>query len=449
MSNPQAPASGLCAQRLPLAQYALNFGDAHPPLTPLQAKAEAERCLYCFDAPCTIACPTGIDVPTFIARIAQGNLPGAAKTILNENILGGMCARVCPTEVLCEQACVRNTESGQPVAIGQLQRHATDAHMDQTGKSLFTRAASTGKRVAVVGSGPAGLSAAHRLALLGHSVTLMEAKSKLGGLNEYGLATYKTPDQFAQREIDWLLSIGGIETRLHTALGDPLTLDSLCDTYDAVFLGIGLGGVHTLGLPNESAQGVRHAVDFIAELRQAEHPSQVVVGSTVVVIGGGMTAVDAAVQSKLLGASSVTMVVRRGPEHMAASPAEQSWAKENGVVIQHWAAPQELLLEEGQLKAVRMAHTEMRDGRLHTLDTGFTLTANMLLIATGQQMLQKQVQQLTLRDGKIATDANGKTSHAKVWAGGDCRHGGKDLTVEAVQHGKLAALSIHQHLMGA
>jgi glutamate synthase (NADPH/NADH) small chain len=277
----------------------------------------------------------------------------------------------------------------------------------------------------------------------------MEAKSKLGGLNEYGLATYKTPDQFAQREIDWLLSIGGIETRLHTALGDPLTLDSLCDTYDAVFLGIGLGGVHTLGLPNESAQGVRHAVDFIAELRQAEHPSQVVVGSTVVVIGGGMTAVDAAVQSKLLGASSVTMVVRRGPEHMAASPAEQSWAKENGVVIQHWAAPQELLLEEGQLKAVRMAHTEMRDGRLHTLDTGFTLTANMLLIATGQQMLQKQVQQLTLRDGKIATDANGKTSHAKVWAGGDCRHGGKDLTVEAVQHGKLAALSIHQHLMGA
>ena len=451
MSNPQAPAStaGLCTQRLPLAQYAHNFGDAHPPLTSLQAKAAAERCLYCFDAPCTIACPTGIDVPTFIARIAQGNLHGAAKTILNENILGGMCARVCPTEVLCEQACVRNTESGQPVEIGRLQRHATDAHMAQTDKPVFTRATATSKRVAVVGSGPAGLSAAHRLALLGHSVTLMEAKSKLGGLNEYGLATYKTPDQFAQREIDWLLSIGGIETRLHAALGEHITLDGLCDTYDAVFLGVGLGGVHALGLTNESAKGVRHAVDFIAELRQAEHPSQVAVGSSVVVIGGGMTAVDAAVQSKLLGASSVTMVVRRGPEHMAASPAEQSWAKENGVGIRHYAAPAELLLENGQLKGVRLAHTELRDGQLKLLDTGFTLAADMLLIATGQQMLQDQVKQLTLRDGKIATDANGKTSHAKVWAGGDCRHGGKDLTVEAVQHGKLAALSIHQHLMGA
>lgn len=440
---------GLCAQRLPLAQYAQHFADAHPPLSPAQAITEAERCLYCFDAPCTTACPTGIDIPGFIARIAQGNLRGAAKTILSDNILGGMCARVCPTEVLCEQACVRNTESGQPVEIGLLQRHATDAQLTQAHPPLFVRAPATGKRVAVVGSGPAGLSAAHRLALLGHGVTLMEAKAKLGGLNEYGLATYKTPDNFAQREIDWLLSIGGIETRLHTALGDDLTLNGLCETYDAVFLGIGLGGVHRLGLPNEDASGVRHAVDFIAELRQAAHPSQVAVGAQVVVIGGGMTAVDAAVQSKLLGAASVTMVVRRGPEHMAASPAEQSWARENGVVIQHYAAPEELLLENGHLQGVRLAHTELREGRLHTLNTGFTLPADMLLIATGQQMLPSQVQQLTRRDGKIATDVNGKTSHAKVWAGGDCRHGGKDLTVEAVQHGKLAAMSIHQHLMGA
>ena len=215
------------AGRLTADQYADNFADAHPPLTPAQALIEAERCYYCYDAPCIQACPTGIDIPSFIRRISEDNLRGAARAILEANVFGGMCARVCPTEVLCEQACVRNTHEDKPVEIGLLQRHATDHYFAKPGTPLFTRAAPTGRRIAVVGAGPAGLSCAHRAALLGHDVTVFDAKPKAGGLNEYGLATYKTVDGFAQKEIDWLLSIGGIELRCGEALGEQLLLDDL------------------------------------------------------------------------------------------------------------------------------------------------------------------------------------------------------------------------------
>ena len=207
------PTPDIQSHRLSACQYTANFSDAHPPLTSVQALIEAERCYYCFDAPCVAACPTGIDIPSFIRRISEDNLRGAARAILEANVFGGMCARVCPTEVLCEQACVRNTNEDKPVEIGLLQRHATDAYFSQTGAPLFTRAADTGKRIAVVGAGPAGLSCAHRLAVLGHTVTVFEAKPKPGGLNEYGLATYKTVDDFAQHEIEWLLSIGGIAVK--------------------------------------------------------------------------------------------------------------------------------------------------------------------------------------------------------------------------------------------
>ncbi|MEO8527155.1 MAG: NAD(P)-binding protein, partial [Caldimonas sp.] len=193
------------AGRLPAEQYGKNFGDAHPPLTHVQALIEAERCYYCYDAPCVTACPTGIDIPSFVRRIGENNLRGAARAILEANVFGGMCARVCPTEVLCEQACVRNTNEDKPVEIGLLQRHATDAYFKAPGAPMFTRASATGRRIAVVGAGPAGLSCAHRAAMLGHEVTVFEALTKPGGLNEYGLATYKTTDNFAQQEIDWLL----------------------------------------------------------------------------------------------------------------------------------------------------------------------------------------------------------------------------------------------------
>jgi dihydropyrimidine dehydrogenase (NAD+) subunit PreT len=434
---------GLCNSRLSLAEYAHNFADAHPPLTAAQARIEADRCYYCFEAPCVTACPTGIDIPSFIARIAQDNLRGAAKAILEANILGGMCARVCPTEVLCEQACVRNQQEGKPVEIGLLQRHATDALMAGSGAPLFTRGASSGHKVAVVGAGPAGLACAHRLAMLGHAVTLFERQPKLGGLNEYGLAAYKTVDDFAQREIDWLLSIGGIEVRLNADLGRDVTLDGLCRQFDAVFLGLGLGGVFELGIGEPDLPGLRNAVEFIAELRQASDKSTVVVGRKVVVVGGGMTAIDASVQSRLLGAQEVSMVYRRGPETMGASRDEQDWARKNGVVIRHWAAPRRVLASAGVLTGVEFVATRMEGGKLVPTGETFTIDADLALKAIGQSLQPEGLAgSIDLIEGRIRTTQDGRSSHPKVWAGGDCRHGGRDLTVEAVEHGKRAAMSI-------
>ena len=441
-------ACGIHAARLNLADYAQNFSDAHAPLTKPQALIEAERCYYCYDAPCATACPTGIDVPSFIHRIAQGNNRGAARAILEANPLGGMCARVCPTEVLCEQACVRNTQEDKPVEIGALQRYATDAFFASPGAPLFQRAAPTGKRVAVVGAGPAGLACAHGLAVRGHDVVLLEARSKLGGLNEYGLASYKTAGGFAQQEVDWLLSVGSIEPRTDQQLGRDFTLDSLLSAYDAVFLGMGLSGVNALGIAEPLAAGLRNAVDFIADIRQSSDLSLLPVGRRVVVIGGGMTAVDAAVQSRKLGAEEVTIVYRRGADGMSASSVEQAWAQTHGVKIRHWAAPREVLCEAGQVTGVRFAATALTDGRLTETSETFTLAADMVLKAIGQTYVPEPAGQgIALEQGRIATDAEGRTSLARVWAGGDCRVGGRDLTVEAVEHGKVAAVSIHQALM--
>lgn len=442
----QAKSLGLCNERLSLAQYANHFADAHPPLNAIQAKIEAERCYYCYDAPCTIACPTGIDIPSFIAKIAQGNLRGAAKTILEENIMGGMCARVCPTEVLCEQACVRNTNQEKPVEIGLLQRHATDALMANPGPALFTRASVTGKKIAVVGAGPAGLSCAHRLALLGHEVDVFDKNAKPGGLNEYGLATYKTTDDFAQKEIEWLLSIGGITLHLNQALGQNFSLESLTQTYDAVFLAIGLAGVNQLNLHTSPVIGLQNAVDFIASLRQASHPKNVMVGNKVVVIGGGMTAVDAAVQAKKLGASEVTMVYRKGPENMSASIEEQKWARLNDVNLQFYASPVRILSEQGAVAAIEFSKSVVVQGQVTAQTETLTIPADMVLTAVGQKLQVEDVNGLVLQDRKIQCDANGKTAYAKIWVGGDCRPGGKDLTVEAVQHGKLAAINIDKAL---
>ena len=443
----QALAPGVVPGRLTPVQYAQNFCDAHAPLNLSQAKIEADRCYYCFDAPCQTACPTGIDVPSFIRRIADDNIRGAAHAILEANPLGGMCARVCPTEVLCEQACVRNTHEDKPVEIGLLQRYATDHYFDTPGKPLFTRAPATGRKIAVVGAGPAGLACAHGLAQKGHDVVLFDAHPKLGGLNEYGLATYKTVENFAQKEVQWLLSIGGIEVRHNTQLGKDMTLETLVKDYDAVFLGMGLAGVNSIEIAEADASGIRNAVDFIADLRQAGDLSKIPVGRKVLVIGGGMTAVDAAVQSKKLGAQSVTMVYRRGAQEMGASAHEQAWALENGVHIHHWAAPKSLRVEAGHVTGMEFACMQLDKDTLKETGEHFTLEADLILKAIGQSFIAQPLgASVELQGGRIKTDTAGKTSHAKIWAGGDCRFGGRDLTVEAVEHGKVAALSIHSAL---
>ena len=433
--------------RLSADEYALRFADASPRLSAAHAVLEAERCLYCFDAPCATACPTSIDVPSFIRRIADGNVRGAARTILESNPLGGMCARVCPTETLCEEVCVRNTQEGKPVAIGRLQRHAVDAVMESSQPQLFTRLSPTGRKVAVVGAGPAGLACAHTLAREGHDVVVFDAKPKAGGLNEYGLAAYKTPDNFAQRELRWLLGIGGITIHNNWALTKADQLDTLRQDFDAVFLGMGLATTQRLNVPGEDLVGVEDAIDFIARLRQTEDLSQLPIGRRVVVIGGGMTAVDAAVQARLLGAESVHLVYRRGMPAMSASVDEQQWAQTNGVTIHNWLAPVEVVGQGGKAAGVTFARQTDIDGQLHATGETQTFEADMVFKAIGQKLGNPVLVDagLTLEGGRIATTEDGATHLDGVWAGGDCRSGGLDLTVEAVAHGKRAAQAIHAH----
>ncbi len=435
--------------RLPVADIERNFGDMHPPLARSEALIEADRCYFCYDAPCTTACPTGIDIPGFIQKIRSGNIKGSAHTILRENILGGMCARVCPTEVLCEEACVRNTHEDKPVNIGLLQRYATDPILAGN-VTLFARAPDSGNAVAVVGGGPAGLSCAHRLAMLGHRVTIFNRDAKGGGLNEYGIAAYKTVDDFAQREVDYILGIGGIEMRQGMTLGIDFTLEDLREEYDAVFLGAGLAGINDLGVENENAVGVLNAVDYIAELRQAKDKSRLPVGRRGVVIGGGMTAIDIAVQSKLLGAERVDIVYRRGPAQIGASRYEQEFAQTKGVSIRHWAKPVRIRVDvDARVTGIDFERTAVgKKGRLEGTGEVWTVDADIVFKAVGQRLSfeLEGYEELEKLDGKLAVDENGKTTLPNVWAGGDCVADGEDLTVTAVQHGKVAAISIDREL---
>jgi len=440
----------IAAGRLKADQYADNFDDLVPVLDRKTALVEANRCYFCYDAPCVEACPTGIDIPGFIKKIATDNVRGSAVRILEENIFGGACARVCPTEILCEQACVRTAQENKPVTIGRLQRYATD-HLMETGEHPFTRAPLTGRKVAVVGAGPAGLACAHRLAMLGHDVVVFEAKGHPGGLNEYGVAEYKMPDHFARAEVDFLLKIGGIEIRTEKALGRDITLSGLRRDYDAVFLGMGLAGVKALEAEGEDLTGVMNAVDYIAELRQAEDFGALAVGRKVVVIGGGNTAIDMAIQIRRLGAEDVTLVYRRGPSEMGATHHEQELAQINGVRIKHWARPVKLTGDRGAVREAVFEYTQLDDaGRLIGTGDQFAIPADMVFKAIGQSFVPDPLREdgrdlLELKGGKIAVDAEGKTSLDKVWAGGDCTPG-QDLTVAAVQDGKLAALAIDRAL---
>jgi dihydropyrimidine dehydrogenase (NAD+) subunit PreT len=451
MESPD-PGPDVAAGRLTAGELAGNFADAHPPLSPHQAAVEADRCYFCHDAPCVAACPTGIDIPGFIRKISTGNLVGSASDILGQNIMGAVCARVCPTEVLCEGDCVRQRAEGRPVRIGALQRHATD-HVFDRGVQLFRRGPDSGKRVAVVGGGPAGLSCAHRLATLGHRVTVFEARDKPAGLNEYGIAAYKVAGDIAQREVKYLLEVGGIEVRTGIRLGRDVSLARLETEFDAVFLGIGLSGVNALGLEGERLEGVVDAVDYIARLRQTDDLAGLPVGRRVVVIGGGMTAIDIATQTRRLGSEHVTIVYRRGPEAMGASRAEQAWAQTNGVRIRHWAKPVKLLTDGARVRGVEFEYTRLGPaGRLDGTGERYQLPADVVFKAIGQALsiegLADAACRIELTDGRIAVDADRRTSRPNVWAGGDCAAGGRDLTVVAVEDGKRAAHSIDAHLRG-
>jgi glutamate synthase (NADPH/NADH) small chain len=441
-----AKAADIQSKRLSKPQLAANFADLHPPLSPHEALVESDRCYFCADAPCQQACPTSIDIPMFIREIQAGHPTSAAKTIFDQNILGGMCARVCPTETLCEEVCVREVAEGKPVKIGLLQRYATDVAMKE--KQPYVRGKASGKKIAVVGAGPAGLACAHRLAMHGHDVTLFDARKKAGGLNEFGIAAYKTVDDFAQKEVDFVLAIGGIKVETGRALGKGLKLAQLEKDYDAVFLGLGYAGVNALGIKSEDSKGVEDAVAYIADLRQAKDLSKLKVGRNVLVIGGGMTAIDIAVQSKLLGAESVTILYRRGRDAMKASAYEQELALSHGVAIQEWAAPKKLVTKGGRAVGLKVEETAMKGKKLVSTGKSYELAADVIFKAIGQNYLDATAGALALQDGRIKVDDNKRTSRPKIWAGGDCVAGNRALTVAAVDDGRRAAESINIYLKG-
>ncbi len=431
----------IAAGRLGAAQYAANFADVHPLLDRRQALVEADRCHFCHDAPCVEACPTGIDIPGFIRKISTDNIRGAAIDILSENIMGGACARVCPVEILCQRACVRTAQERLPVEIGRLQRYATDWLMD-AGVQPFERAPPSGRKVAVVGAGPAGLACAHGLARRGHEVVVLEAGDKAGGLNEYGVAAYKVANGFAAREVAFILSLGGISLRVGKMLGRDFSLAELRRDHDAVFLGLGLGGSRALGIPGEALEGVRDALEFIAQLRQVDDLAGLAVGDRVVVIGGGNTAVDIAVQTRRLGAGDVTLVYRRGGAAMGATGHERDFARIEGVAIKHWARPVRIVATDGRVGGVEFEHTQGDAG-----GSRFTIAADQVFKAIGQSFWLDDSGELAMTDNRIRVDGDGRTSLADVWAGGDCVPG-DDLTVVAVADGKRAAQAIDRHLQG-
>jgi len=411
-------ATGFYAKAPRNAEVAARFVELHPPFVAAAAVAEAHRCLNCFDAPCMGACPTHIDVPRFIKKIATGNLEGSARTILEANILGASCARACPVEVLCEGACVLHREGKRPIEIGRLQRFAMDAldSMQDAGAALpFVPGEDTGRKVALVGAGPASLACAAELRRRGVRAVVFDARPLPGGLNTYGVAEYKLPLLESLREIDRLCALG-VEFVLETTV-DAVKLAELEREYDAVFLGVGLGAIRKLGLAAEEHESVTNALDFIAGYKSGAIAT---VAETVAVVGAGNTAIDAAIAAVRLGAREVTMVYRRGPEQMSAFAFEYEHARLEGVRFL-WHTPAE---------------------------RAFELGCGLVVLAVGQGTHTEFVapMRLEMEDGRIVVErATGRTSHAKVYAGGDCVNGGREV-VDAVADGKRAGVAMAQAL---
>ena len=420
-----------------------------PPLTRNEAAVEAARCLMCYDAPCTHACPTHIDIPKFIKKISTHNLRGSARTILESNLLGATCARVCPVQELCEGACVLGAEH-KPIAIGRLQRYAMD-YAYGNGVSFFQPAPATGKKVAVIGAGPAGLSCAGELAKRGHGVTLFEKRDLAGGLSTYGIIGLREPVEVAQAEVVMLTKLG-IKIETSQELGGNLSLTDLQAQFGAVFLSVGLGITNTLAIPGEE-----HILDGLEYIEQSKlNARELVVGKNVLVIGAGNTAIDCATIAKRLGAAQVTMVYRRSEKEMTAYAHEYEFIKREGVRFSFLTQPVRIFAEHGAvtaLKCVRMSlgtpDSSGRPSPQPIAGSEFLLPADQVVKATGQEKPSlAALLRLKTDKGYIQVSANFETSIPGVYAGGDCiRARGAASTVMAVQDGKLAARSIHERLV--
>ncbi|MDB5250490.1 MAG: NAD(P)-dependent oxidoreductase [Segetibacter sp.] len=434
--------------RLTSEQYAENFADIHPPFESYSAAlVEANRCIFCYDAPCMKLCPTSINIPKFIKQISTENIKGSATTILSSNIFGAGCGKVCPVEKLCEGACVYNLMEEPPIPIAKLQRYSTEKAIEEKWK-LFSRKPATGKKVAVVGAGPAGLSCAHALSRQGIDVTIYEKESKGGGLMTYGIAAYKVTPDFCEDEVNYILSIGGIEVKYNHELGKNIQLKELQKKYDAIYLGIGVGLTRLLAVEGEDLEGVVDAIDFIYELRDKGF-APVSIGDKVAVIGLGMTAIDAATQAKRLGASEVTIVYRRTHAEMPCTQHEMDIALLDGCKIKWLSAPKEILGRKGKVTGLVCSVMELgkpdASGRRSPVETKetFTLDVDMVIKATGQMPFIKLAMENDFENdkGKFVIAADGRTNIAKVFAGGDCVNGGKEV-VDAVQAGKDGATGI-------
>lgn len=425
------------------AEIAARFPDLHPPFDSTAAVAEANRCLYCFDAPCTQACPTHIDVPRFIKKIAYDNLEGSAKTILEANILGASCSRACPVEVLCEGACVLHRYNKQPIQIARLQRFAMDSLHESGAPLPFTPGADTGKSVALIGGGPASLACAAELRGRGVRAVIHDARPLPGGLNTYGIAEYKLPLAESLREIDMLAQLG-VEFHFNTIV-DAAMLAKLEEQFNAVFLGVGLGAIHKLGIAGEGMEGITNALAFIADYKRGAITS---VPERVAVIGAGNTAIDAANAAVRLGAREVHMVYRRGPEQMSAFAFEYEHAKQEGVKFL-WHAKPVALQGTGKVQGIELAQLEATaDGSLiEQPGANFTLPVDLIVLAIGQathtEFLAEGAQpKVRLERGRIVVDrATGQTSNPKFFAGGDCTNGGREV-VDAVADGKRAGIAM-------
>jgi len=437
--------------RLSKEQYAENFSDIHPPFeTHNAALVEANRCLFCYDAPCIKSCPTGINVPKFIKQITTDNIKGSAHTIFLSNIMGAGCSKVCPVEKLCEGSCVFNLMDEPPIPIAKLQRYSTEKAMENKWQ-LFKRKKSTGKKVAVVGAGPAGLSCAHVLSREGVDVTIYEKESKGGGLMTYGIAAYKVTPEFCEEEVNYIVSLGGIDIKYNQELGKNISLGELQKNYDAVFLGIGVGLARQLDIPGENLEGVEDAIKFIYDLRSKGFPA-IPVGDKVAVIGMGMTAIDAATQAKRLGATEVTMLYRRTQEEMPCTQHELDIAMLDGCKIIWLAAPKELVGIDGKVSQIICSVMKLGEpdasGRRSPVDTGatFSLDVDMVIKAAGQMPFGELIMNngIMHNKGKIVID-NCATNIKGVFAGGDAVNGGKEV-VDAVQAGKDGAEAILNYI---